>query len=82
MNEESKKLAAKKLAECPMPKPHPTSVMKKTLRFMRDYKMPYADAKERAKKATIKEGKFHGMSKMKYDICQIAHELEKEEKEK
>ena len=82
MNEESKKLTAKKLAACPMPKPHPTSVMKKTLRFMREDKMPYAEAKERAKAETLKEGKFHGMSKMKYDICQIAHELENEGKEK
>jgi len=67
---------------CPMPKPHPTSVMKKTLRFMREEKMPYDEAKERAKEETIKEGKFHGISKMRYDICQIAYELEKEKKEK
>ena len=75
MNEDSKKPTA-----CPMPKPHPTSVMKKTLHFMRDEKMPYDEAKERATAETLKEGKFHGISKMAYDICQITQALEDEEK--
>jgi len=67
---------------CPMPKPHPTSVMKKTLAFMKKEHLPYEEAKERAKEEAIREGKFHGISKIAYDICQITRELEEEEKKK
>jgi hypothetical protein len=77
MNEESKKPVV-----CPMPKPHPTAVMKKTLNFVREEKMPFEEARERAKKECVEEGKFHGVSKMAYDYCCIANDLEKEQKGK
>jgi len=48
--------------------------------FYEDEKMPYDEAKERATAETLKEGKFHGISKMAYDICQITQALEDEEK--
>ena len=61
---------------CPLPKPHPTAVMAKTLRFMEEEHLTYEESRERAKEETLKEKKYHGVSKMKYDIC-MAREREK-----
>jgi hypothetical protein len=66
---------------CPLPKAHPTTVMKKTLRFMRENNMPYDEAKKLATEEAINEGKFHGVSKIRYDLCQLVHDLGNEEKE-
>ena len=83
MKDESKKSEKSEKSvdpiSCPMPKPHPTTVIKKTLHYVRDEQMPLEEARERAKKEAIDEGKFHGVSKMNYDYCCLVRDLKEEE---
>ena len=81
MSEESKK-ESKKKSKCAPPKAHPTAVMKKTLKLLREKKLPYEEAKRLATEEALKEGKYHGVSKMRYDVCCIVEDMKAEEEEK
>ena len=51
-------------------KPHPVAVMKRTVKYMKQG-YGYEEARKKAEEEALAEGLYHGMTKLKAELCEL-----------